>query len=309
MADISKEIQDFKNATYGEEVRDSLVSLAQKVNTETELSTTHVNDAVNKATSASEKANEASEDALLAISKADITLKEAITAKDNAMTSANQATLSAENAKISCDKASEAADTAQNIADGLEGFNGKAESISYQDTYNLGKSNLQSVIDEVTRRVLNELLLKSDKYDGLDSTSTELWATANAVRKVNEKSDNNSTSIRELNSNLESIKDIGAAALLGTITATGAANALSYNLNDYKRLEVQLYNMENKIIGCCTLLSQNISPQINAWINSYYDGATHCNVQFLVSTDSIYVISFSNSNVWTSCYIKVFGVK
>lgn len=110
-------------------------------------------------------------------------------------------------------------------------------------------------------------------------------------------------------SNLESIKDIGAAALLGTITATGAANALSYNLNDYKRLEVQLYNMENKIIGCCTLLSQNISPQINTWINSYYDGATHCNVQFLVSTDSIYVISFSNSNVWTSCYIKVFGVK
>lgn len=110
-------------------------------------------------------------------------------------------------------------------------------------------------------------------------------------------------------SNLESIKDIGAAALLGTITATGAANALSYNLNDYKRLEVQLYNMENKIIGCCTLLSQNISPQINCWINSYYDGATHCNVQFLVSTDSIYVISFSNSNVWTSCYIKVFGVK
>ena len=66
------------------------------------------------------------------------------------------------------------------------------------------KSNLQSVIDEVTRRVLNELLLKADKYDGLDSTSTELWATANAVRKVNEKSDNNSTSIRELNSNLAS---------------------------------------------------------------------------------------------------------
>lgn len=110
-------------------------------------------------------------------------------------------------------------------------------------------------------------------------------------------------------SNLESIKDIGAAALLGTITATGAVNSISYNLNDYKRLEVQLYNMENKIIGCCTLLPQNISPQISCWINSYYDGATHCSVQFLASTESIYVISFFNSNVWTSCYIKVFGVK
>lgn len=127
---------------------------------------------------------------------------------------------------------------------------------------------------------------------------TELTAGANLTEVAN-----------ELSSNLESIKDIGAAELLGTITAIGAANAISYNLNDYKRLDIQLYNMENKIIGCCTLLPQNISPQINAWINSYYDGATHCHVQFSVSTDSIYVISFSNSNVWTSCYIKVFGVK
>lgn len=111
------------------------------------------------------------------------------------------------------------------------------------------------------------------------------------------------------NSNLESIKDIGAIVYLGTITATGAANAISYNLNDYKGLDIQLYNMENKIIGCSMLLPQNISPNINCWINSYYDGATHCNVQFLVSTDSIYVISFNNSNVWTSCYIKVYGVK
>ena len=67
--------------------------------------------------------------------------------------------------------------------------------------------------------------------------------------------------------------------------------------------------MENKIIGCCTLLPQNISPQMSCWINSYYDGATLCSVQFLASTESIYVISFFNSNVWTSCYIKVFGVK
>lgn len=50
--------------------------------------------------------------------------------------------------------------------------------------------------------LVNTKLSKTDKYDGVDSTSTELWATANAVRKVNEKTDNNSTSIRELNSNL-----------------------------------------------------------------------------------------------------------
>lgn len=56
--------------------------------------------------------------------------------------------------------------------------------------------------------LVNTKLSKTDKYDGVDSTSTELWATANAVRKVNEKTDNNSTSIRELNSNLVNLPKI-----------------------------------------------------------------------------------------------------
>ncbi|WP_320971437.1 hypothetical protein, partial [Enterocloster bolteae] len=56
--------------------------------------------------------------------------------------------------------------------------------------------------------LVNTKLSKTDKYDGVDSTSTELWATANAVRKVNEKTDNNSTSIRELNSNLMKSYDL-----------------------------------------------------------------------------------------------------
>ena len=50
--------------------------------------------------------------------------------------------------------------------------------------------------------LVNTKFNKSDLYNGTDSTSTVLGATANAVRKVNEKSDNNATSIRELNSNL-----------------------------------------------------------------------------------------------------------
>lgn len=49
--------------------------------------------------------------------------------------------------------------------------------------------------------LVNTKFNKSDLYDGTDSTSTALGATANSVRKVNEKSDNNATSIRELNSN------------------------------------------------------------------------------------------------------------
>ena len=43
VADISKEIQDFKTAVYGEDVRDSMVSLAEKVNAEAENNTQKVN--------------------------------------------------------------------------------------------------------------------------------------------------------------------------------------------------------------------------------------------------------------------------
>ena len=69
--------------------------------------------------------------------------------------------------------------------------------------------------------LVNTKLSKTDKYDGVDSTSTELWATANAVRKVNEKTDNNSTSIRELNSNLEELSENTQAGTKTGISAKG----------------------------------------------------------------------------------------
>lgn len=48
MADISKEINDFREARLGEDVRGSLISLAEKVNTEVETNTAHVDDAANR---------------------------------------------------------------------------------------------------------------------------------------------------------------------------------------------------------------------------------------------------------------------
>ena len=63
MADISQEINDFKNAIYGEEVRGSMISLAEKLNTEVESNTTNVNQAVETANTASTAANQAVEDA------------------------------------------------------------------------------------------------------------------------------------------------------------------------------------------------------------------------------------------------------
>lgn len=84
MADISKEVQDFKTAIYGEDVRDSMVSLAEKINNEVtrygqaessraaaeearELAETqrqqHTGEAINDCNAAANRANEAAEKA------------------------------------------------------------------------------------------------------------------------------------------------------------------------------------------------------------------------------------------------------
>ena len=58
MADISKEINDFRTAVYGRDVRNSMITLAEKVNTEVETNTANVNRAVNTANTASSRANQ-----------------------------------------------------------------------------------------------------------------------------------------------------------------------------------------------------------------------------------------------------------
>ena len=70
MADISKEIRDFQDAVYGEEIRGSLISLAGKVNAE---STAAKEAAVNMAEMAADavlNANTAADRADAAVSKA-----------------------------------------------------------------------------------------------------------------------------------------------------------------------------------------------------------------------------------------------
>lgn len=57
MADISKEIQDFRTARKGKDVRGSMISLAEKVNTEVETNTAEATSAAGKATTAANRAN------------------------------------------------------------------------------------------------------------------------------------------------------------------------------------------------------------------------------------------------------------
>ncbi len=76
MADISKEIQDFQDAVYGEEVRGSMISLAEKVNRE-------ATDASQAAVNASSSAGAAASNAQLAVNRADTAAQNANQAAQN----------------------------------------------------------------------------------------------------------------------------------------------------------------------------------------------------------------------------------
>lgn len=166
MADISQEINDFKNAIYGEEVRGSMISLAEKLNTEVESNTTNVNQAVATANAASTAANQAVQDAATTLQAAN----QAVTsAEGSASAAAGHATDAQESATAAAGSASAAAASeqrAEEIAEGLEGFDGQASSVKAEDTQGLlgtagGQTNVQALIDYIADQVKNQLVSDS----------------------------------------------------------------------------------------------------------------------------------------------------
>lgn len=170
MADISKEINDFRAAVYGRDVRESMISLAEKVNGEVETNTANVDRAVNTANTASSRANQTLETAQEAINEAETTLQAANTAKTGAQSSAAAAASSASAAEASktaaaqsAEAAAESAAEAEQIAEGLGGFNGSAASVTAVDTQGLvvggGKNtNAQALFNALALKVAQELV-------------------------------------------------------------------------------------------------------------------------------------------------------
>lgn len=196
MADISKEINDFRTATYGRDVRESMISLAEKVNTEAEINTAHVDEAVVTANKASQTADQAAGDAQKAITEANMTLQDANAAKESAQASANaaagSASSAAESASAASGSAEDAAESAKEVGDiaaGLGGFNGAATSVKATDTQGLvvsagGDSNAQALLDVLARKVAQELVSDSglatklaDYVAKTDIVQTESTAT------------------------------------------------------------------------------------------------------------------------------------
>ncbi len=70
MADISQEINNFQSAIYGEEVRGSMISLAEKLNQEVENNTQNTTVMIGRAQAALDNANESVDKATVATKNA-----------------------------------------------------------------------------------------------------------------------------------------------------------------------------------------------------------------------------------------------
>ena len=242
MADISQEINDFKNAIYGEEVRDSMVSLAQKLNTEVEANTTNVNQAVSTANSASSAANQAVQAANTTLQAANQAVQNAAGSASEAAGSASAAAGSAENAAESATAASgsasaaaQSAANAAEVAEGLGGFTGAASSVTAQDVEGLlgspgAQSNVQALIDAIADQVLNQLVKKSQIINNLLATQTGNVLDATQGKALKDLID-------QLNSDLTRLN----FAIIAQITSTSEETiSTSEDITKFKALYIQL---------------------------------------------------------------------
>ena len=215
MADISKEINDFRAAVYGRDVRESMISLAEKVNDEVETNTTHVDEAVTTANGASQKATKASEDVQKAITEANTTLQEAnaakVSAQASATASAGSASAAAGSASAASGSAADAAASAkaaEDIAAGMGGFDGTATSVKATDTQGIvvaagADSNAQALLDALARKVALELVsntalttkladyLKKTDIVQTESTATNKVPSSAYLKQVKDSIDSN----------------------------------------------------------------------------------------------------------------------
>ena len=328
MADISKEINDFRVAVYGRDVRESMISLAEKVNGEVETNTANVDRAVNTANTASSRANQTLETAQEAINEAETTLQAANTAKTDAQSSASAAEESASAAEVSktaaaqsAEAAAESAAEAEQIAEGLGGFDGSAASVTAVDTQGLvvggGKNtNAQALFNALALKVAQELVsntklaqqladyVKKTDIVQTESTATNKVPSSAYLKQVKDSIDSNLSNKNIIGTyNIPNITGVSTAP---ENIAGGYHNVAKYSNGQcmYSAL-VYVYTsaISNSVIG--TISSQYAPKQdISAYV---YDFAGKRFLMILISSNgTIKLLTLEGTSIPESA-VKVRG--
>lgn len=190
MANISNEIRAFQNAVYGEEVRSSMISAIQKINTVTENCETTVNSFSSNISSATTAANNAASNANTAATNANNAATAANTAKNAANTAASNANAAVTSANNAASNASAAATSANNAEEArvtAENARANAES-TRQANESARQSAEQARVSAETTRANSE-----SARDSAESVRQ----TNEITRQGNERQRQNSETLRE----------------------------------------------------------------------------------------------------------------
>jgi len=190
MANISNEIRAFQNAVYGEEVRSSMISAIQKINTVTESCESTVNTFSSNISSATTAANNAASNANTAATNANNAATAANTAKNAANTAAsnaNAAVTSANNAASNANSAATSANNAEAARVTAENARANAESTRQANESARQSAEQARVSAEATR---------ANSESARDSAESARQ-TNEITRQGNERQRQNSETLRE----------------------------------------------------------------------------------------------------------------
>lgn len=173
--DLSQEIESWKSAVYGKDVRSANVAAFEKIQGTVNDTVQNVNRAAEDSASAAHNAQAAVDSIQTAITTATEKAAEAETSANQAAGSQAAAASSQTAAAQSETNAAASAAEARQIAEGFGGFDGTAASVKATDTYGLvvdalGESTAQVLIDAVANKVINELIAKSNIVNNLLAT-------------------------------------------------------------------------------------------------------------------------------------------
>ena len=173
--DLSQEIESWKSAVRGKDVRAANVAAFEKIQGTVNDTVQNVNQAAEDSASASHNAQAAVDSIQTAITTATEKAAEAETSANQAAGSQAAADSSKTAAAQSETNAAASAAEARQIAEGFGGFDGTAASVKATDTYGivveaLGESTAQALIDTIANKVMNELVTKSQILNNLLAT-------------------------------------------------------------------------------------------------------------------------------------------
>lgn len=177
MADISKEIQDFRDAVYGEDVRGSMISLAEKVNEEAENSTDKV-----------EKYNE-SEESRVQAEVARVNAEKARVIAEQGRVSAESNRVSAENTRAENEenRTSAEEDRAEAETARANAENGRASAESGRATAESGRASAESIrVTAESGRVTAEQGRASAESERRSAETNRRVNTAQAIEDCDE---------------------------------------------------------------------------------------------------------------------------